>query len=100
MSAVALPKRLDQTRVGFAGAAVQPLLKLIQDNQHLLAGRHPVAATQLREGFLEIAIGRDGGKLPAKSVVQPGLGLPSGRFQVNGDHRGRQPGQQTGLDQR
>ena len=99
-SAVALPQGLNQFRILFFLLGVQPLLELVEDDQHLLAGRNALPPAQCGQSIFQAEIVRQGGTPFAQAVQQPGLGILGRRFEVDGDHVVGQPGQQARLHQR
>ena len=100
MLAVALPQGVDQFRVLLASAGMQPLLELVQDQQHLLTGAEHPSLADRRQGIDQAQLGRQiGADLPQR-FQEPGLRLFRGRLDVNGQDVLRQPGQQPCFDQR
>ena len=95
-------RRGDQLGVLLAPPGVQPLLELVEHEQHLLAGaaapcpRRSAASVSTRPS----AGGQVGADL-AQASEQPSLGLVGGRLDVDRQTTSlRQPGQQPRLDQR
>ena len=98
--AVALPQRGDQLRVLLAPPGEQPLLELVEDQQHLLAGaEHPPPPQRGQRIDQARPRGQLGTRL-AQRPQQPGLGLLRRRLDVDRQHVLGQPGQQARLDQR
>ena len=99
--AVALPQGGDQLRVLLAAPGVEPLLELVEDEQHLLrrtAGSRPRRSVA-SESTSPSSAGRSGHAL-RKPLQQPGLGLLGRRLDVDRQDVLGQPGQQARLDQR
>ena len=71
---------------------VQPLLELVEDDQHLLARRDALAPAQCRQRLVQAqVVGQAGTALP-QAVQQPGLGLLGGRLDVDRRSRRRPAG--------
>ena len=49
MLAIAMPKRGDQLRVLLASPRMEPLLELVQDQQHLVLRRQDATSSQVRQ---------------------------------------------------
>ena len=100
MLAVALPQGGDQFRVLLTPLGMEPLLELVQDQQHLLPGTQHPSLPHRRQGIDQPdprwQIGAD---LP-QCLQQPGFGLLRGRLDVDRQDMLRQPGQKSRLDQR
>ena len=76
----------------FLPLGVQPLLELVQDDQHLLARRQALAPAQRRQRLLQAQVAGQAGTALPQPVQQPGLGLLGGRLDVDGDHVARTAG--------
>ena len=87
-AAVALPQGLHQFGVLFVLLGVQPLLELVEDEQHLLARlEEALAPAQRRQRLDQTQVGRQAGQRFAQAVQQAGLRLLGGRLDV--DRRSR-----------
>ncbi len=97
--AVTLAQRLDQLGVFFCPLAVEPLLELVQDDQHLLA-RRAVSPAQLRQGFFEVEFVTERGTTFAQSVEQPCFRFVGSRLDVHRQNVLGEAWKQTGLHER
>ena len=83
MLAIAVPQGGDQFGVLLTPPGMEPLLELVQDQQHLLTGAQdaslPHAASESTSPILRRQFGTD---LP-QALQQPGFGLLRGRLDVN-----------------
>ena len=84
--AVALPQRGDQLRVLLAPPGEEPLLELVEDQQHLLAGRERPAPPQRGQRIDQVQSGGQVGTGLAQAPQQPGLGLLRRRLDVDRQH--------------
>ena len=100
MLAVALPQRGDQLGVGLVPPGEQPLLELVEHEQHLLAGPEATPPAQGGQGVDQPEFRSQVGARPTQGFQQPGLGLVGRRLDVNREDMLLQPGQQPRLDQR
>ena len=99
--AVALPQGGDQLGVLLAPPGVQPLLELVEDEQHLLArAAAPAPAARAARDSTRPSSGGRSGQTFRSAFEQPGLGLLRGRLDVDRQDVLGQPGQQARLDQR
>ena len=97
---VALPQGPDQFRVLLAAVRMQPLLELVDDQQHLFARREALPAAEGRQDLHQAELFVQSGQLPAKISQQALLRFAARCFHVDFDDRRVQPRQQTGLHQR
>ena len=100
MLAIALPKGGDQFRVLLTSLGMEPLLELVQDQQHLPLRRQDATPSQVRQ---RIDQPRSSGQFRtrlAQALEQPGFGLLRGRLDVDRKDVLAQPGQKSRLDQR
>ncbi len=81
-------------------AKVQPLLELVEYDQHLLSRGDSLATAQLRERVLQAQVAGERGAAFAQPGEQPGFGLVSAGLDVHGEHPRCKARQQAGLDQR
>ncbi len=95
--AVAVPQRGDQLGLLLAPAGGEPLLELVEDQQHLLPRAQRPAPPQRRHGIDEAAIGGQVGAGLAQPAQQPGLGLLGRRLDVDRQHILAQPGSRPAL---
>ena len=100
MLAVALPKGGDQFRVLLTPLGMEPLLELVQDQQHLPLGWQDATPSQLRQRIDQPQSSGQFGTRLAQALEQPGFGLLGGRLDVDREDVLAQPGQQSRLDQR
>ena len=98
--AVAMPQRGDELGLLIAPAGEEPLLELVEDQQHLLTGTEPPPAPQRGQGVDQSESGAQLGARLAKAAQQPGLGLLGRRLDVDRQHLPGQPRQEPRLDQR
>ena len=91
--AVALPQSLGQFRVLFSPLGVQPLLELVEDDEHLLGLVQALALAQGGKGPRQIQVGGQVGTPFAQAPQQPGLRVFGGRLDVNREDTVAQPGQ-------
>ena len=78
----------------------QPLLELVEHEQHLLAGPEGLPPPEGRERLDESEPRGQVGANPAQGLQQPSLGLVGRRLDVNREDVLLEPGQQPRLDQR
>ncbi len=100
MLAVAVPQGGDQLRVLLAPAGVEPLLELIQDQQHLMLRRQDAAPPHVRQRIDQTQASWQFGTDLVEALEQPGFGLIQSRLDVDRQDLLAQPGQEAGLDQR
>ena len=81
--AVALPQGGDQLGVRLAPPGEQPLLELVEDQQHLLPGRQDPAPPQRGQRLDQVRPGGQVGARLAQAPQQPGLGLLGRRLDVD-----------------
>ena len=98
-AAIALPQGLHQVRVFFFLPGMEPLLELVQDDQHLLANRNALASPQCRQRCFEAQVVFQCRTTLSQSMQQTGFGFFRCGFDVNGDHVFGEPRQQSRLDQ-
>ena len=95
MLAIALPKGGDQFRVLLAPLGMEPLLELVQDQQHLALGRQdatPAASSPANRPAPILGAVRD---RPCAALEQPSFRLLRGRLDVNRKDVLAEPGQQV-----
>ena len=97
--AVALPERPHQFAVLFIFMGLQPLLELIQHDQHLFARGDASALPQRRQRWNQTAVIRQTGALISQHLQQACFRLLIRGLQIYGDHILRQSRQQTRFDQ-
>ena len=85
---------------GLVPPGEEPLLELVEDQQHLLARAQDPPAPQRRQRIDQVQSGGQVGAGLAQAPQQPGLGLLGRRLDVDRQHVLAQPGQQPRLDQR
>ncbi len=68
MLAIAVPKRGDQLRVLFTSLGMEPLLELVQDEQHLPPRRQDATPSQIRQRFDQCP---SSGTVPDTPFVSP-----------------------------
>src|SRR5438270_232014 len=81
--AVALPQGLHQFGVRFFLPGVQPLLELVEDDQHLFAGRNPLSPAQGRQCLFQAKVRGKGRTALPQAVQQPGFRFLGRGFEVN-----------------
>ena len=77
---IALPKGLNQFRVLFFLLGMEPLLELIQDDQHLLANRDALSSSQCRQRFFQAQLSSSAGqrfRSPCSKRVSVSSGVAS-----------------------
>jgi hypothetical protein len=97
---VALPQGLHQLRALVPAPGVQPLLELVEHQQHLLARFQELPLPQRRQGLNQALAARQTRHLSPQALQQADLRPLGGRLQVNRRHVPRQPRQQARLHQR
>ncbi len=100
MLTIAVPKGGDQFRVLLTSLGMEPLLELIQDQQHLPPGWQDATPSQVCQ---RIDQPRSSGQFRtrlAQALEQPSFCLLRGRLDVDRQDMLRQPGQQSRLYQR
>ena len=93
MLAVALPQGGDQFRVLLTPFGMEPLLELVQDQQHFLTGAEHSSGANRRQGTDQTPLRRQVGTDLPQPSQQPILRVLRGRLDVNGQDVLRQPGQ-------
>ncbi len=99
MLAVALPQGLHEFRLA-RGLGVQPLLELVEDEDHFLACGQSLAAPQPGEGFRQGKSSGQGGTQPCQRLERADLGLVRRGLDVGRKHVAGQAQQKPGLHQR
>ena len=100
MLAIAVPERGDELGVRLAPPGMEPLLELVEDQEHLPLGRQEAAPAQVGQ---RIDQPRGSGQFRtdlAHALEQTGFGLLRRRLDVNRQDVPGQPGQETRLDHR
>ena len=97
---VALAQCLHQFGVLFLPFGVEPLLELVQDEQHLLPSWQPLSTAESCQGPLQASFGRHGGAALSQARQQLGLGLICRGLHVDRQDVASQSRQQTRLHQR
>ncbi len=97
--AVALAKRVGERAVARASGRVEPLLKLVEDDEHFLAADTPRGAEAFKD-LGQRCVGGDLGVVDPQGAEQPRLGLARRRLDVDRQHVIAEPGDQPRLDQR
>ena len=100
MLAIAVTKGGDQFRVLLTPPRKQPLLELIQDQQHLALGWQDATLSQVRQRLDQPQFSRQFRTDLAQALEQPGFRLIRGRLDVNRQDVLAEPGQKSRLDQR
>ena len=100
MLAIALTKGGDQFRVLLTSLGMEPLLELIQDQQHLALGWQDAAPPQACQRIDQPQSSRQFRTDLAQALEQPSFGLLRGRLDVNRQDVLAEPGQKSRLDQR
>ena len=100
MLAIAVPKSGDQFRVLLASLGMEPLLELVQDQQHLALGRQDATPSQVRQRIDQPQSSGQFRTDLAQALEQPSFGLLRGRLDVNRKDVLAEPGQESRLDQR
>ena len=98
--AVALPQGGDQLGVLLALPGEEPLLELVQHQEHLLARAERPPPPQRGQGLHQAQPGAQLRSRLAHPFEQPGLGLRRGRLDVNRPHLLGEAGKQPRLHQR
>ena len=98
--AVALPQGGHQLRAFHLRAGVEPLLELVEDDQHLRAGGNRLPAPEHRQRFDQPQVlGQVGARLP-QPLQESRFGLLRRGLDVNRQDFLAEPGQKPRLDQR
>ena len=100
MLAIALPQGSDQLRILLAALRMEPLLELVQDQQHLLAGSQHASLPDRHQGFDQTQASRQIGTGFAQRPEKAGFRLLRRRLDVNRKDMFRQPGQKSRLHER
>ena len=100
MLAIALTKGGDQFRVLLTPPGKEPLLELIQDQQHLALGWQDATPSQFCQRINQPQFSRQFRTNLAQALEQPGFRLLRGRLDVNRQDVLAEPGQKSRLDQR
>ena len=100
MLAIAVPKSGDQFRVLLTSLGMEPLLELVQDQQHLPLGWQDATPSQVCQRIDQPQSSGQFRTRLAQALEQPGFGLLRGRLDVNRKDVLAQPGQKSRLDQR
>ena len=100
LAPIALPQGLHQFGMLFVFLRMQPLLELVEDDQHLLARWNALTTAQRRQRLFQAQPVGQGRTAFPQAVQQPGFCLLGGGLHVNGDHCTGQAGQQSRLNQR
>ena len=80
---------------------VEPLLELVEDEQHLLPGPQDPSRAARRQGLDQAQLAAAGRDTPSAGPCSSRASVSSGgRLDVDGQDVARQPGQQPRLDQR
>ena len=74
---------------------MQPLLELVEDDQHLLARRNPLSSAKCGDAVSQAQILRQARTLLPQSPQQPGFGLLGSGLDVDGNHMLGQAGATT-----
>ena len=85
-AAVALPQGLHQLRVLFLLLGVQPLLELIENNQHFEAGRNASAPAKGGERLFQSQVAGQTRALLSQSAQDSSFGFRGRRLDVDLDH--------------
>jgi len=97
---VALSQRGDQFRVLLTPLRMEPLLELVQDNQHLLPGAQHSSLPHECQGIDQPRLRRQIGTRRAQCFQQPRFRLLRARLDIDSQDVPRQQGQYACLDQR
>ena len=100
MLAIAVPKSGDQFGVLLASLGMEPLLELIQDQQHLPLRWQDATPSQVRQRIDQPQSSGQFRTRLAQALEQPGFGLLRGRLDVDRKDVLAEPGQESRLDQR
>ena len=100
MLAIALTKGGDQFGVLLTPPGMEPLLELVQDQQHLALGWQDATPSQVCQRIDQPQSSRQFRTDLAQALEQPGFGLLRGRLDVNRQDVLAEPGQKSRLDQR
>ena len=85
-AAVALPQGLHQFGVLFVLLRMEPLLELVEHDQHLLAHGDALSPAQRRQRFLQRQVRRQARTAFPQAAQQPGFRFLGGGLDVDGDH--------------
>src|SRR6516165_9799434 len=97
---VALTQSGDQVRVRLTALGMEPLLELIQDQQHLPPGRQQAAYPHVHQRIDQPQTWGQFRTRLTYALEQPSFGLLRGGLDVNREDVLAQPGQESRLDQR
>ena len=100
MLAIAMPKSGDQFGVLLTSLGMEPLLELVQDQQHLPLRWQDATPSQVRQRIDQPQSSGQFRTRLTQALEQPGFGLLGGCLDVDRKDVLAQPGQQSRLDQR
>ena len=100
LASVTLPQGLHQIAVLFFFLGVQPLLELVEHDQHLFAHRDALPSPECRQRLFQAQIVFEGRTTFSQSVQQSGFGFFRRGLDVDRDHIFGESRQQSRFDQR